>query len=63
LSRVSDIIKSVDPGKQKQTQYLTIRRVTPESVWPKSPFPGVKVLDDLDQFVDQKFSEILDKVL
>lgn len=63
ISRVQDIIKSVNPQKQAATSFLTIRRVTSESVWPSSPFKGAKILDDLDQFIDQRMSEILGKVL
>lgn len=63
VSRVQDIIKSTDPKGDKGTQYMTIRRVSEGSVWPKTPFEGAKVLEELDSFIDQKFSEILDKVL
>lgn len=59
VSRIKDIIKSVDPSGTKPAGYLTIRRVSENSTWPKSPFPGAKIFEDLDQFIDQKFAEFL----
>ena len=71
LSRVEDIIKSVDPERNNNTQYLTIRRVSPNSSpWPKTPFPGAKAIfkgnsvsEELDNFIDKKFEEYLERVL
>lgn len=63
ISRIEDVIKSVDPSKKANTQYLTIRRVTDGSQWPKTPFEGAKVFEDIDSFIDRKFDEFLDKVM
>lgn len=57
-SRVKDIIKNVEP-KTGAASYMTIRRVTAKSVWPKSPYSGAKVLEHLDQFIDSNFDKIL----
>ena len=61
-SRVKDIIKNVEPTTGK-TSYMTIRRVTPDSQWPKSPFKGAKVLDDLGLHIEQNFEKILERFL
>jgi hypothetical protein len=61
-TRVQDIIKNVSP-KSKKTSYLTIRRVTEDSVWPKSPFQGAKVLDDLGLYLENNFDKILERFL
>lgn len=62
-SRVQDIIKSVDPDRNKSVQYLTIRRLGKNSVWPKTPYPGAKILEDLGQYIDQNFENILKRVV
>lgn len=61
-SRVKDIVKNVEPSSGK-TSYMTIRRVTPTSVWPKSPFKGAKVLDALSMQIEQNFGKILERFL
>lgn len=61
-SRVKDIIKNVEPISGTMS-YLTIRRVTPESQWPSSPFKGAHVLDDLGMHIEQNFSKILERFL
>lgn len=61
-SRVKDIIKNTEPTTGK-TSYVTIRRVTPESQWPKSPFQGAHVLDDLGFHIEQNFGKILERFL
>ena len=63
VSRIKDIIKSTQPEAPSSTQFLTIRRVTPDSVWPKTPFEGAKVFEDLGDWIDQRFNEVLEKVL
>lgn len=62
-SRIKDIIKSVNPDQSKSVQYLTIRRMTDQSVWPKTPFSGVKIVDDLGIYLDQNFEKILQRVI
>lgn len=61
-SRVKDIVKNTEP-KTGSTSYMTIRRVTPSSMWPRSPFQGAKVLDDLGTHIDQNFAKILERFL
>ena len=61
-NRVKDIIKNVEP-QSKKTSYLTIRRVTDDSMWPKSPFQGAKVLDDLGLHISNNFDTILERFL
>lgn len=61
-SRVKDIIKNTEPSTGT-TSYMTIRRVTPESQWPSSPFKGAHVLDDLGQHIEQNFGKILERFL
>lgn len=61
-SRVKDIIKNVEPSTGA-TSYMTIRRVTDDSQWPKSPFPGAKVLDDLGSQIESNFGKILERFL
>jgi hypothetical protein len=61
-SRVQDIIKNVEPPTGK-VSYLTIRRVTDDSMWPKSPFQGAKVLDDLGLYLENNFDKILERYL
>ncbi len=62
-SRVKDIIKNVEPTGGGKASYLTIRRVTENSQWPKSPFQGAKVLDDLGTHIEQNFVKILERFL
>jgi len=57
-SRVKDIIKNVTPATGK-VSFMTIRRVTSKSVWPRSPYAGAKVLEHLDQYIDANFDKIL----
>lgn len=61
-SRVKDIIKNVDQGSGK-TSYMTIRRVSEGSQWPKTPFKGARVLDDLGAHIEQNFDKILERFL
>lgn len=61
-SRVKDIIKNVEP-KTGTTSYLTIRRVTPDSQWPRSPFKGAHVLDDLGSHIESNFDKIIERFL
>lgn len=61
-SRVKDIIKNTSP-KTGTTSYMTIRRVTPSSQWPKSAFKGAHVLDDLGYHIEQNFGKILERFL
>lgn len=61
-SRVKDIIKNVDKGGAKAS-YMTIRRVTEGSQWPKSAFKGAHVLDDLGSHIEQNFDKILERFL
>lgn len=61
-SRVKDIIKNVEP-KSGKVSYLTIRRVTDKSVWPKSPFAGAKVLDHLDKYINANIDQIFERFL
>lgn len=62
-SRVKDIIKNTEPKQSGSTSYMTIRRVTSKSQWPKSPFKGAKVLDDLGDQLEQNFTQILERIL
>lgn len=61
-SRVKDIIKNTDQGSGK-TSFMTIRRVTENSQWPKSAFKGAKVLDDLGSHIEENFGKILERFL
>ncbi len=61
-SRVKDIIKNVEP-KSGKTSYMTIRRVTEDSKWPKSPFRGAKVFEELDSYIDSNFDKILERFI
>lgn len=61
-SRVKDIVKNVE-SKSGKASYMTIRRVTSNSQWPKSPFKGAKVLDDLGLHIEQNFGKILERFL
>lgn len=61
-SRVKDIIKNVQP-KTGKVSFLTIRRVTEKSTWPKSPFEGAKVLEHLDKYIDNNMDKILERFL
>lgn len=63
VQRVQDVIKSVDPKSENNTRYLTIRRVTENSTWPKTPFKGAKILEDLEAFIEKRFDEILRQVM
>lgn len=62
MSRVQEIIKSVEP-KSSETKFLTIRRVTDDSVWPSSPFKGAKVLEDLSTFINENFDIIMARLI
>lgn len=62
VNRVKDIIKSTKPDTG-ETSYLTIRRVTEKSKWPKTPFQGAKVLESLDSYIESNFEKILERVL
>lgn len=61
-SRVKDIIKNTSP-KSGKSSFLTIRRVTKDSVWPKNPFEGAKVLEHLDKYIDANFDKIMERFL
>ena len=61
-SRVKDIIKNVETSGGKPS-YMTIRRVTPSSQWPRSPFKGAHVLDDLGYHLESNFGTILERFL
>lgn len=61
-SRVKDIIKNVEP-KTGKASYLTIRRVTDKSIWPKTPFGGAKVLEHLDKYIDANIDKILSRFI
>ena len=60
--RIKDVLK-VTKTEGKSPSYMTIRRVTPSSVWPSSPFSGAKVLDDLDRLINDNFEQILQRFL
>jgi len=62
ISRVQDIIKSTKP-ETGETNYLTIRRVTDKSQWPKTPFQGAKVLESLDTYIENNFDKILERMM
>lgn len=62
VKRVEDIIQSTNP-KTKTTQYMTIRRVTEDTIWPKTPFAGARVLDDLGLFIEQNFDKMLERFI
>lgn len=64
-SRVKDIIKNVEVAGPKTgtTSYMTIRRLSPGDQWPKSPFKGAKVLDDLGYHIEKNFDKILERFL
>jgi hypothetical protein len=57
--KLQDLIKSEDQ-KKGSTSYLTIRRVSEDSVWPASPYAGQKVLDKLSLEVEQIFAKMLE---
>ena len=61
-SRVKDIVKNVEKETGKAS-YLTIRRVTPSSQWPKSPFRGAKVLDDLGYHIETNIGKIVERFM
>ena len=63
LTRVKDIIKSVDPQGKSQTKYMTIRRLGPDSVWPEHGFQGVKILDMIEKTVEKIFENNLRRIL
>lgn len=62
VRRVEDIIQSTKP-KTNKMQYLTIRRVTSDSIWPKTPFSGARVLEDLGIFIEQNFDKLLERFI
>jgi len=57
--KVEGLIKSQNP-KNGSTAYMTIRRVSKDSVWPSSPYAGGKVLDRLDLEVEKIFATMID---
>lgn len=60
--RVKDVIRSrnEDGGAER---FLTIRRLTPDSDgWPKKPFEGANVLEDLDSYVERAFEKSLKEI-
>lgn len=61
-SRVKDVIKMVEP-KSKESSFLMIRRVTEDSVWPKTPFKGANIIPDLNRFVEDNIGDILGRYL
>ncbi len=63
VSRVKDIIKSVDPKRINNTTYLTIRRVTKNSNWPANPRTRKSIFNELDSFIDSKFEELLRRMI
>ena len=63
LRRVQDVIKSRTPETGK-TQYLTIRRISSKGQpFPKNPFEGARVLEDLDNFIETTFEKGLRKFI
>lgn len=62
VSRVKDIVKNVESTSGKSS-YMTIRRVTPNSQWPKSPFKGANVLEDLGYHIESNFGKILERFI
>ncbi len=62
VQRVEQVIKSTNP-ETNSTQYLTIHRVTKDSIWPKTPFSGVKILEDLGLYIEENFDKILQRFI
>ena len=60
--KIEGLIKSQNP-KNTSTSYMTIRRVTDDSVWPKNPYQGGKVLDMLDLEVEKIFATMIETFL
>lgn len=60
--KIEGLIKSDNPA-DGSTAYMTIRRVTDDSVWPSSPYSGGKVLDQLDLEVERIFATMIDTFL
>jgi hypothetical protein len=60
--KIEGLIRSQDP-KSGNTAYLTIRRVTNESVWPETPYEGQKILDKLELEVEQIFSNMIEQFM
>ena len=57
--KIEGLIKSQNP-KDGSTAYMTIRRVSKDSVWPSSPYAGGKVLDRLDLEVEKIFATMIE---
>lgn len=62
VNRVKDIVKNQDT-KTGTTSYMTIRRVSEKSMWPKSPTSGAKVLDETANYLEQNFVTIMERYL
>lgn len=63
--RVQDLIHSFESQSgQVKHSYLTIRRLSANSKpWPKTPFKGAHVLDDLGSFLEHNIDRILERYL
>lgn len=62
IQRVEDVIKSTEPLTGKSS-FMTIRRVTEDSVWPSSPFTGAKIFEDLEAEVESIFNNLADAMI
>lgn len=77
VSRQDRLVKKIRSKADKMTQtimqtkksnsdspaFITFRRLTPGSSWPQHPFSGAKVLDDLDDAIEQAFEAALQKLI
>ena len=59
--KMDSIIRSTAPSGK--TSYLSIRRVTEDSVWPSTPTKGARVFRDLEDYIDQNFGKILERII
>ena len=62
VKAVEGLIRSQKPNST-QTSYLVLRRVTPNSTWPSSPYQGQDILGKLDLEVQKTFDTIVEKFL
>jgi len=60
--RVENLIKTTDPIKKK-SKYVMIKRVTDDSIWPKTYKKGPEALEVVGRYFENNFDRIFSEVL